>query len=56
MVAIRVEDIVLVSLRYDLTYESCQDSHKYDRMYAELAAGMPGMTDDDVKELFRRDT
>lgn len=40
---------------YDLTYQSCQDSHKYDRMFAELAAGMPGMTASEVKEMFRQD-
>jgi len=29
---------------YDLTYASCQDSHKYDRVFARVAEGFPGMT------------
>jgi hypothetical protein len=40
---------------YDLTYESCQDSHKYDRMFAEMAAGVPGMSASEVKEMFKQD-
>jgi hypothetical protein len=40
---------------YDLTYQSCQDSHKDDRMYAEMAAGIPGMTASEVKEMFNRE-
>jgi hypothetical protein len=40
---------------YALTYESCQDSHKFDRMFAEMAADFPGMTGKDIKRMFRED-
>ncbi len=43
---------------YDLTYTSCQESHKFDRVYALLAAGMmdeyPGITGRDVERLLKR--
>lgn len=43
---------------YDLTYTSCQESHKFDAMYAALAADVqdrfPGITAADVKRLLNR--
>ena len=40
---------------YDLTYKSCQESHKYDRMFSMIAAetGMPGMTGKRVEEMLK---
>ncbi|MFC1657261.1 hypothetical protein ACFL2P_01640 [Candidatus Moduliflexota bacterium] len=40
---------------YDLTYQSCQESHKFDRMYADLADKFPGMTAKDVERMFSED-
>ena len=40
---------------YDLTYLSCQESHKYDRMYAQLADGIPGLTAKEVGRMFMED-
>jgi hypothetical protein len=37
---------------YDLTYQSCQDSHRNDRLFALLAAQFPGMTAEDAKEMW----
>ena len=43
---------------HDLTYTSCQESHKWDRFHAELASMMaeeyPGITGKDVGDLFKR--
>ena len=43
---------------YDLTYTSCKESHKYDSLFAGLAASMsdryPGMTGRDVEKLLNR--
>ena len=40
---------------YDLTYRSCQESHKYDGLYASLAASMsdthPGLTGKEVERV-----
>ena len=36
---------------YDLTYESCQESHQFDALYAGLAADIPGVTPADVKRV-----
>jgi len=37
---------------HDLTYTSCQDSHKYDRLYASLARDV-GCSAETVRTLFR---
>jgi hypothetical protein len=34
---------------HDLTYESCQESHKYDGLYAHLAQSIPGATAGDIR-------
>jgi hypothetical protein len=36
---------------YEITYTSCQESHIYDRVFANLAKGFPGMSGKDVKKL-----
>lgn len=36
---------------YALTYTSCQESHIYDRAFADLARGFPGMTGEDIRKL-----
>jgi hypothetical protein len=38
-------------LCYDLTYESCQESHKFDSLFASIAAGIPGATGASVKQM-----
>ena len=42
---------------YHLTYTSCQECHKYDSMFAGLAASMwdwyPGLTGKDVRALLK---
>jgi hypothetical protein len=38
---------------YDLTYTSCQESHLYDRGFAQLAAGMPGTSGAEIRRLLR---
>ena len=38
---------------YDLTYTSCQESHKYDRLFGQLAAGT-GVHERLVKAMFAR--
>ena len=38
---------------YDLTYTSCQESHKYDRLYASIALDV-GLSPSVVKRVFRR--
>jgi len=38
---------------YDLTYTSCQESHKYDSVFKMLAKDFPGTTAGDVKRLLR---
>lgn len=38
---------------YDLTYESCQQSHRYDGLYRRLAQSV-GCTPDDVKAVLSR--
>ena len=35
---------------YDLTYTSCQESHKYDSLFASIAKNIPGTTPQEVKE------
>jgi hypothetical protein len=37
---------------HDLTYESCQESHRFDRMFNSLGANM-GISPEDVKELLK---
>jgi hypothetical protein len=39
---------------YNLTYQSCQDSHKFDRYYAELADRITGITGSDVKQILSK--
>ena len=39
---------------YDLTYTSCQRNHEYDRVYARLASGFPGMTVKEMRRLLDR--
>jgi hypothetical protein len=39
---------------HDLTYTSCQESHKFDTLYASLAEGIPGVTPEDVKRVLSR--
>jgi hypothetical protein len=39
---------------YDLTYESCQKSHKFDGIFSLLARDCPGMTPFDVKNILTR--
>jgi hypothetical protein len=34
---------------YDLTYQSCRDCHRYDRLFAGLARLMPGATAESMK-------
>ena len=36
---------------YGLTYTSCQESHIYDRAFADLAKGFPGVTGEDIRKL-----
>jgi hypothetical protein len=36
---------------YGLTYTSCQESHRYDGAFAELATSFPGMTGKRIKRL-----
>ena len=36
---------------YDLTYTSCQESHLYDRGFAQLAAEIPGTTGTELRRL-----
>jgi hypothetical protein len=38
---------------YDLTYTSCQESHLYDRGFAQLAAGMSGTSGAELRRLLR---
>ena len=38
---------------YDLTYTSCQESHLYDRGFAQLAAGMRGTSGAELRRLLR---
>ncbi|MDB4285529.1 hypothetical protein N9903_01330 [bacterium] len=40
---------------YKLTYTSCQDSYKSDRMFADFATDIPGMTASEVKKIFKQD-
>lgn len=35
---------------YNLTYRSCQESHRYDSLFATIARNIPGATPRDVKE------
>lgn len=35
---------------YNLTYKSCQDSHKFDRLYSLIAKSVPGTTPKMVKQ------
>jgi len=39
---------------YNLTYTSCQGSHKYDSVFKMLAKDFPGITAGDIKRLLRR--
>ncbi len=39
---------------YDLTYESCQESHKTDALFASIARSIPGLTSADVKQALSR--
>lgn len=39
---------------YNLTYRSCQESHKYDRLFAEIARDVPGVTPDMVRRILAR--
>lgn len=39
---------------YNLTYESCKESHKYDRLFRDIAK-MTGLSSDQVKQTFKED-
>ena len=36
---------------YGLTYTSCQESHKFDRMFNEMAKSFPGTTGKEIRKL-----
>ena len=40
---------------YNLTYESCRESHKYDRLFEMIANDIPGMTPSQVKQVLLRE-
>ncbi len=39
---------------YDLTYTSCRESHKFDRLFALLAHDVPGTTPEMVKQILSK--
>lgn len=39
---------------YDLTYMSCRESHKFDRLFADIAINIPGATPNMVKQVLTK--